>query len=232
MPSGKQSKRRRREQAQQAPPPVGKRQSLLAEMSPRAWALVGGGVAVVIVGMVLAVVLSGGGSKAPRAIPEDKLTGLISEQGPWGANADTLSYRLDEIRLPALGQEGSELHIHQHLDLFVNGRRFEVPGGIGIDPQGKFISPLHVHDTSGVLHVESPTNETYTLGQMFAVWGVKLTSKCLGGYCNEPLRAYVNGKARSGSLASLELTPHEEIAVVVGKPPTKVPSSYKFEAGE
>jgi hypothetical protein len=74
------------------------------------------------------------------------------------------------------------VHLHQHLDLYVDGRQVPVPAGIGIDPAVRF-APLHTHDTSGVIHLESPTVRTYTLGQFFAVWGVRFTRSCLGGYC-------------------------------------------------
>src|SRR5436309_12821748 len=66
------------------------------------------------------------------------------------------------------------LHVHAHLDVFVNGRAVTVPAAIGInihdpavkriaEPNGSFaygginppcahpcISPLHTHDTSGI----------------------------------------------------------------------------------
>jgi hypothetical protein len=40
----------------------------------------------------------------------------------------------------------------------------------------------------------------------------------------------VNGKKQTGNPAKLVLTNHEEIAIVVGKPPKKIPSSYDFAA--
>src|SRR5205823_14298698 len=50
-------------------------------------------------------------------------------------------------------------------DLFVT-----IPANMGISSAPKFISPLHTHDATGVVHVESPTIETFTLGQFFDVW--------------------------------------------------------------
>jgi hypothetical protein len=93
--------------------------------------------------------------------------------------------------------EGTAVHIHQHLELYVDGRKVPVPAGIGINPAVGF-APLHTHDASGVIDVESPTVRTYTLGQFFAVWGVRFTPSCLGGYCaagDRRLRVYVNGAA-------------------------------------
>src|SRR5205814_261190 len=53
--------------------------------------------------------------------------GLMTGPPPWPANASQLRARLALLGLPALGAEGQVLHIHQHLDLFVNGRRVVVP---------------------------------------------------------------------------------------------------------
>lgn len=33
------------------------------------------------------------------------------------------------------------------------------------------MSPLHTHDTSGTIHVESNSYRTYTLGQFLDIWG-------------------------------------------------------------
>jgi hypothetical protein len=42
----------------------------------------------------------------------------------------------------------------------------------------------------------------------------------------------VNGKQQTGNPAGLVLKSHQEIALVLGKPPKTIPSSYKFPAGE
>jgi hypothetical protein len=52
-----------------------------------------------------------------------------------------------------------------------------VPAGVGIDPAVGY-APLHTYDPSGI-HVESPTVRIYTLGELFGVWGVRLTPAAL-----------------------------------------------------
>jgi hypothetical protein len=74
--------------------------------------------------------------RAPAGLP-----GELVGPAPWPANTTELRPRLAALGLPTLGREGTALHIHQHLDLFVNGRRATVPAGIGIDAAGGFISP-------------------------------------------------------------------------------------------
>jgi hypothetical protein len=196
--------------------------------------------ALVVLGAVAALVRSFRASDAVAQSPHTAggpLPGELTDRAPWPANngADLLD-RLAALELPALGREGTALHIHAHLDVFVNGRRVVVPAGIGIDADGRFISPLHTHDTTGVIHVESPTVRTFTLGQFFGVWGVRFGGGCLGGYCGghgRLLRVYADGRpvARPDRLALAE---HEEIVVAFGtrrQLPRPVPARYAFPPG-
>jgi len=130
------------------------------------------------------VYVSGTPSEDPATLP-----GILSGPAPWPANTDQLRARLSALGLPALSAEGTTLHIHQHLDLYVNGTKQVVPAQIGIltSPQVVF-SPLHTHDTSGIIHVESTTVRSFTLGEFFDVWGVRFTPTCVGGYCNQATR--------------------------------------------
>ncbi len=165
------------------------------------------------------------------------LPGLLTGKAPWPANngATNLQARLNAIGLPSLASEGTALHIHQHLDIFVEGQKIAIPPEIGI--ASSFISPIHVHDTTGILHVESPTIQTFTLGQAFAIWGVNLTDKCVGGYCSagdKVLQVYSNGKLISGNPEDLPLTAHEEIVITYGTKaqlPKSIPSNYAFPKG-
>jgi hypothetical protein len=168
----------------------------------------------------------------------DDLPGILKTPPPWSANTAKLQQRLRAIGLPALTAEGQVVHIHQHLDLFVDGKPVKVADDIGIDPNGGFISPLHTHlQTEGVLHVESPTQERFSLGQFFAVWGVRLDGECIGGKCasgDKQLRVWVDGKPVSGDPTRIVLAPHQEIVIAYGTPkqmPDPVPSTYDFPAG-
>jgi hypothetical protein len=177
------------------------------------------------------------GGTAPRAAPAGLLPGELTGPAPWPANGRDLRARLAALGLPGLREEGTALHIHAHLDVFVHGSRVVVPAGVGIDPDGRFISPLHTHDTTGVIHVESPVVRPFTLGQFLGVWGVRSGGGCLGGYCTrdgESLRVYADGRlvARSDRLL---LGPHEEIVVAFGtrrQLPRPLPASYAFPPGE
>jgi hypothetical protein len=167
------------------------------------------------------------------------LPGILKGPPPWPANSDALRPRLQAIGLPALSSQGTALHIHQHLDLYVAGKRVTIPADIGIaqTASGILFSPIHTHDTSGIIHVESPTVGPFTLGEFFDVWGVRFTSDCLGGDCNSggaQLRVYVNGHLATRDPTAIRLTSHEEIVVAYGTQaqlPSPIPSAYTFPIG-
>ena len=194
-------------------------------------------VAVVLVAAIVGLTVRGTGGNGQPATGQGPLAGLQTGPAPWGANTADLAQRLAAAGLPPLSPfEGTAVHIHQHLDLYVDGHGVPVPAGIGINPAVGF-APLHTHDASGVIHVESPTVRSYTLGEFFAVWGVRLTPSCLGGYCaggGRQLRVYVDGRPYRGDPTTLTLEAHQEIVVAFGTAaqlPSPVPSTYRFPPG-
>ena len=201
----------------------------------RLWLALGGLVAAAAV-LIAVIVGTRGGSSSPPSLPAH-LAGELAGPAPWPRNVTDLGARLQALGLPALAQEGTALHTHQHLDLYVDGRRVTVPAGIGIDEAKGFISPLHTHDVSGVIHLESPDVRQFTLGQFFGVWGVRLTPSCVGGYCAagaKKLWLFVDGRRVSTDPRLLLLTEHEEILLAYGTQaqlPSPVPARYGFAPG-
>jgi hypothetical protein len=217
-----------------APPVRSKGSTVPRRLDRRTW-LIGGLVAVVVaLGIVLGILLTGGGSKSATSsstvIPWASIPGLQTGPPPWNNSSAVLADRLQLLGLSALGAEGTVVHIHEHLDVYVNGKKVSVPALIGIDTNAGFLTELHSHDASGIVHVESPTKRSFVLGQYFGEWGVKLTANCLGTYCGS-LKWWVNGKRMTGNPAQLILKAHQEIVIATGKAPAKVPSSYAFPAG-
>lgn len=165
------------------------------------------------------------------------LPGILESKPPWPANEQELQLRLRAIGLPALEAEGQVVHIHQHLDILVGGEPVPIPGDIGIGPGATFISPLHTHGAPSepsIMHVESPTESSFSLGQFFAVWGVRLDAKCIGGVCEgkgKQLRVWVNGNEVQGDPTRVVLDEHQEIVIAVGtdkQMPDPVPTTYDF----
>jgi hypothetical protein len=92
--------------------------------------------------------------------------------------------------------ENTTLHIHPWLRIWIQttpggtGYNITIPTAVGIlDPQisnglaggGSCFEPLHTHDATGIIHIESAhTSDTYTLGDFFNVW------KATPGYSTIP----------------------------------------------
>jgi len=153
----------------------------------------------------------------------------------WPAPSDP-SAGARRAGLPMLSTEGTVLHHHAHLDVRVHGRAVTVPAGIGIDEARHRVSPLHTHDASGVIHLESPVRRTFTLGQFFTEWGVPLSRTRLGGLradARHTLGVYVNGRRVTGDPAAVPLRQHDEVAVTYGRAgrTPHVPASYRFAPG-
>ena len=191
---------------------------------------------IVVGGMIgIFVVLNGGSDNSSTNLGD---THFLSTPAPWDANTTGLKARLAKINLPALSAEGTVLHIHQHLDIYVHGKPVTVPANIGIDQAGGFISELHVHDTSGVLHVESPVKQDFNFGQFMDIWGVKYDSTHLGSYSADStnkLRVFVNGTELTTDPRNLKLEVHQEIVITYGTDaelPSPMPASYTFPSGE
>jgi hypothetical protein len=197
---------------------------------------IGAGAVALIAAIVIGVIIAaggGGGSKTTADVASyNRLPGIRKTKAPWPPEYQYLADRLPALGLTTLPQEAVATHYHSHLDIFADGKKVSVPALIGINVGAQYLTELHTHDTRGVIHVESPkANDRYTLGQFVAEWGVFLDSRCIGAYCNG-LKWYVNGKQQTGNPQKYVLQSHDEIAIVVGKPPAKIPSSYAFLAGE
>jgi hypothetical protein len=188
-----------------------------------------------IIGVVLAIFLltrAAGSPSPPPPVDFATLPGLQTGPPPWDNGLAGLDDRLRPLNMPQLTNEGQVVHIHQHLDIWVNGKKVPVPQSIGIQ-DSSYITSLHTHDTSGLIHVESPEHRRFNLGEFFGIWGVRLDKSCIAGLCDAKngVKMWVNGQRYVGNPAELELKAHQEIALVFGKQPAKIPAKYAFPAG-
>jgi hypothetical protein len=135
------------------------------------------------------------------------------------------------------------LHIHAHLVIYVNGAPKLLPPGIGIGPplqfeqtssgpsvaSGSCFSWLHTHDSSGVVHIESPVQRVYTLGDFFDIWGQPLSATQVGP-AQGAATATVNGNPFTGDPRGIPLDADNVIQLDVGSalPP---PQPYTFPSG-
>ena len=129
-------------------------------------------------------------------------------------------------------------HEHAHVSLFINGTQIAIPAGIGIvNPreQNGFVQAgdcfywLHTHDATGVIHVEPPSNQQLTLGQLFEVWGRPLSATNVAGF-EGPVTIYVDGERYRGDPRAIAFAQHREITLQVGMPLAPIPQ-YLFPEG-
>jgi hypothetical protein len=165
---------------------------------------------------------TGGGTLGPEGIPSQ--TGA-----PLASLTDAASGSpVDKIRCEAAEQVA--YHIHTHLAVFVNGASRSIPYGVGVvapavtqTAQGPFAEAtrcyywLHTHAGDGIIHVESPTSQHYTLGNFFDIWGQPLTGQRVGP-ATGTVTAYVNGRRYAADPRSIVLAGHEDIQLDVGTP--------------
>jgi len=96
-------------------------------------------------------------------------------------NQDQTRFQLEEIHAsPSL-----VMHIHAHISVVRGGESVVVPEEIGINPElwkdrsldefgpsSGLLTPMHTHDSSGTIHIESTVNREYTLGEFLRIWGM------------------------------------------------------------
>jgi hypothetical protein len=203
------------------------------------WGVVGLAVVVVLVAGTMVVLNNNGKSSAnPGPTPSPSvLVGMQKGPAPWSQGLVGLKERLVAIGVPFGPQETLVYHIHDLVQIYIDGKPTTIPPGIGINSVGtqaeQFISAIHTHDASGIVHIESPTKREYTLGQFFTIWGVQLTPTCLGTeYCNsgnKQLRVFYDGVPYTKDPAGILFSQHHDIVVTFGTKaqlPDPIPSRY------
>jgi len=113
------------------------------------------------------------------------------------------------------------LHNHATLNVTYNGQTQLVPQNIGIaenpllygdhslDKYGmQGMSPLHTHDASGTIHVESNTKRDFTLGEFLDIWkGLDVNDKTVQATVNgNPVSDYRNIILNNGDSISLNIS--------------------------
>jgi hypothetical protein len=199
--------------------------------------------------MLLAVVLSGAALVLTLAAHAGGGTARGVRLGPEGVPMPSAPL-LAPAASPAPGQsvdgiacgptEQLVVHIHVHLRIFVSGAERVVPLGVGIAPPleveqtqagryaagGQCFSYLHTHAADGIIHIESPTERVYTLGDFFDVWKQPLTRDRVASAAG-PVAAFVNGRRYSGDPRAIPLLARAQIQLDVGRP-IVAPQSITF----
>jgi hypothetical protein len=201
--------------------------------------------------VVLVAGLLLGGCGAPqlaRPLPADYVPVGVGPGADFRPRATTAAVRtgrpVDGVRCSA----GPGPRYGAHLEIFVDDRVVAIPAGIGIEPPlrrdfaeervlaGRCYYPAVTTDPTGT--VELARGAPRTLGQLFAIWGQRLTRRRLGSFAitaRAPLVAYVGdqtvGVARwPGNPAAIPLRRHTRIVLELRSriPPHR---TYAFPPG-
>lgn len=159
------------------------------------------------------------------------LPGELTTKAPWDPNGAKSAARATALGLPP---EGTTMHEHANVQIFVHGKPEPVPKDIGINAAEGTLQSIHTHDDTGTVHLESSQSREFTLGEFFGVWGVRFTQDCLGAYCNDDvntLRVYLNGEEVTGDPWNVQLDDQSVIVVTYGTAdelPDPIPSTFDF----
>ena len=116
--------------------------------------------------------------------------------------------------------ERLEYHVHARVAVFLEGQRVEVPGNLGI-VDSECVYWLHTHSGDGLIHVEAPSDRSFTLGQFFAVWGQPLTATQLLDRtvdATHEIRARVGATPFEGDPSTIPLEDNASITLEYGPP--------------
>ena len=121
--------------------------------------------------------------------------------------------------IPCSTLEETGYHAHAILQIYVEGESVEVPGGIGF--RSNCIFWLHTHTPDGVIHIEAPSAEAFTLGQFFDIWGEELSEDNILGYElgeGREARIIVNGEVYEGDPRDVPLVDRGVVIIDIGPP--------------
>ncbi len=140
---------------------------------------------------------------------------------------------IDGISCRKLSNETVKYHVHVLVNVYVKGKLLRLPAGIGITeprllekyPTGKFYDVglynclywLHTHVADGIIHVEAPAKQAFTLGEFFDIWNQPLTPSQVGP-AKGPVVVFENGKRLVGNPRLTPLLAQGVIQIDVGKP--------------
>jgi hypothetical protein len=195
----RQKQRQRQRQSDRRPQTVASRPATRARKPSRGtpWVSIAAGAAVAVLVIAFA---------ASRALSGNSATSPTPTLAPLSAAVDGISCDVSEQLA---------YHIHQYVELYDHGHGVNIPAEIGIPVTKRgdeFSAPclywLHVHaGEPDIIHVESPTQTTYTFGKFLDIW------KKTASHANPPSDAFVT---------KLEKTPTTDVRVYLNLKPWKI----------
>lgn len=179
------------------------------------------------VGLGLTVGSGSSGPVGPEGVPLQNVPDLAS------ADSTVSGAPVDGITCRRFMDQEDPYHVHAHVTIFVNGQQVRIPAGAGITPPrvsehvpgGTFFDSgpndclywLHTHANDGIIHIEAPAKQSFTLGQFFDIWGQPLSPSQVGP-AKGPVVAFLNGQRFAGDPRDIPLDAQAAIQLDVGTP--------------
>ena len=118
-------------------------------------------------------------------------------------------------------------HHHALISIYKDGKRLGFPDGIGRVHAGCYHAyEMHVHDVTGIIHMETDVPKSFKLGQWFSLWGQPLSRNNVAGLAG-PVRYYIIEKGTitryDGNPYDIAMLPHREVLIVTGTVLSVVP---------
>jgi hypothetical protein len=147
--------------------------------------------------------------------------------------------------IPCDALEHTQVHYHAALQIIYHGTPVAIPSDVGRLTTCFYW--LHMHaESPGVIHIESPKGDTFTLGDFFKVWAVSkktpepldathVSSFTLTG--TDTMVVYIDlndGKGPTlyaGDPAAIVLKAHEVITIEIAPPTVSPPPKFTFQSG-
>ena len=148
--------------------------------------------------------------------------------------------------IPCDQLEHTQTHYHAALQIVYQGNLVSIPNDVG--RLSTCFYWLHMHaESPGVIHIESPKNRTFTLGDFFKVWAASkktpepldathVSTFTLTG--DQKLVVYIDDQDAktgpqlyTGDPAKIELKKHEVITLEITPPTVEPPPTFTFPSG-
>jgi hypothetical protein len=119
-------------------------------------------------------------------------------------------------------------HIHMHLSTYINGQNVALPAQIGITNTCFYW--LHTHDTTGIIHIESPVQDKFTLGTFLQLWREQFSQLQYPNQLSstEGWKVYIDGKPYNGDFNQIELKAHQLITLAYNSPNVQPDTVYNW----
>ena len=135
--------------------------------------------------------------------------------------------------------ENTRYHYHVGIQITEEGNVLPIPTDVG--RPGFCFYWLHMHaDSPGVIHIESPVQRTFTLGDFFDVWAkssnqaVRLDTGHVGTITltsGQTLVVFVDGRRYDQDPRGIPLVSGEVIQLEITPPTIDPPPAYTFPRG-